>query len=79
MTTATLSVSGMTCGHCVAAVTEELSSLPGVTDVSVDLNPGSESRVVVESSGRLDGSSVAEAIDEAGYQLVGRGPGEQDE
>lgn len=60
-------VSGMTCGHCVHAVTTELSALPGVTEVKVDLESG---QVDVESTAPLDEDSVAAAIDEAGYTLV---------
>jgi copper ion binding protein len=66
MTTTTYTVSGMTCGHCVAAVTEELSKLDGVTRVEVDLASG---RVTVESDRPLDGAAVAAAVDEAGYAL----------
>lgn len=64
-------VSGMTCGHCVSAVTEELSSLPDVTSVKVDLVPGADSTVVVESAAPLDESVVRAAVDEAGYELTG--------
>lgn len=60
-------VSGMTCGHCVQAVTTELSALPGVTEVKVDLESG---MVDVESTAPLDEDTVAAAIDEAGYTLV---------
>lgn len=69
MTTHTYSVRGMTCGHCVAAVTEELTALAGVTDVSVDLVEGGTSPVTVTSDEPLDPALVAEAIDEAGYVL----------
>ena len=61
-------VTGMTCGHCASSVTEELSELPGVTDVAVDLPTGA---VTVTSATELDRSSVAAAVTEAGYQLVG--------
>lgn len=70
-TTATYAVTGMSCGHCVDAVTEELSALPGVTDVSVELVPGGDSRVTVTSAEPLAQDDVAEAIDEAGYELAG--------
>ena len=50
-TTATYSVTGMTCSHCVAAVTEEVSRLDGVSAVDVDLNAGGDSRVTVTSTG----------------------------
>jgi copper chaperone CopZ len=59
----------MTCEHCVAAVTTELSALPGVTAVSVDLESGGTSSVHVTSEAALDRSAVAEAVDEAGYAL----------
>jgi copper chaperone len=71
MTTATYTVSGMTCGHCVAAVTEELSQLPGVERVDVDLVAGGESAVVVTSAEPLAADAVRGAVDEAGYILTG--------
>jgi copper chaperone CopZ len=70
MSTTTYTVSGMTCGHCVAAVTDEVGALPGVTGVTVDLVAGGDSKVHVVSDSELDPSAVAEAVDEAGYQLV---------
>lgn len=63
MSTAT----GMTCGHCVNAVTTELSAIQGVTDVNVDLDTG---RATVTSNEPLDRDTVDAAIEEAGYQLV---------
>ena len=71
MTTETYRVTGMTCEHCVNAVTEELSALEGVSNVSVDLVAGGTSTVTVESSTELDSATVAEAVDEAGYALAG--------
>ena len=68
-TTTTYQVTGMTCGHCVGSVTEELSKLPGVTDVSVALVAGGTSTVAVRSNEPLKQSAVAEAVDEAGYEL----------
>ena len=68
--TTTLQVAGMTCGHCVSAVTEELTQLPGVTDVSIDLVAGGTSPVTVTSEQPLDDAAVAAAVDEAGYELV---------
>jgi copper chaperone len=67
MTTATYTVSGMTCGHCVNAVTSEIKELDGVTDVQVDLASGA---VTVTSGAPLDKAAVAAAVDEAGYQVV---------
>ncbi|BAW94182.1 heavy metal-associated domain protein [Actinomyces sp. Chiba101] len=64
--TTTLKVSGLTCGHCVAHVTEELEALKGVKDVSVVLNKGGQSVVTVVSDVVLDDAALAEAIDEAG-------------
>jgi copper ion binding protein len=67
MTTSTYNVAGMTCAHCVASVTQELSAIQGVTSVSVDLETGA---VRVESATELPIDAVTEAIDEAGYTLV---------
>jgi len=72
MTTATYQVTGMTCEHCVRAVTEELTSLGGVRGVTVDLHPGGESAVTVASDAPLPTGAVAAALDEAGdYRLAG--------
>ena len=68
--TTTIQVAGMTCGHCVSAVTEELTQLPGVTDVQVELVAGGTSPVTVTSEEPLDDAAVAAAVDEAGYELV---------
>jgi copper chaperone len=65
-TTKSYTVEGMTCGHCVAAVTEELSKLDGVSHVDVDLASG---RVTIESNHVLDSADVAAAVDEAGYTI----------
>lgn len=72
MASATFPVSGMTCEHCVRAVTEELTGLPGVGRVTVDLDPGGQSRVTVDSDAPLGREAVAAALDEAGgYRLAG--------
>ena len=72
MATATYQVTGMTCEHCVHAVTGELTNLDGVTDVSVDLVPGGKSAVTVTSEAPLPEHAVVAALDEAGdYQLAG--------
>jgi copper chaperone CopZ len=63
----TINVSGMTCGHCVSAVTMELSLLPSVTEVDVDLKSG---QVTITSDAALEQAQLATAIDEAGYELV---------
>ena len=68
--TTTYDVTGMTCGHCVQSVTTELSALPGVKDVSVELNAGAASQVTVVSDSPLDTEAVRGAVDEAGYTLV---------
>jgi copper chaperone CopZ len=73
MTTTTFSVDGMTCGNCVKHVTEELTALPGVQDVRVDLVAGGSSPVTVTSQGPLDDAAIAEAVDEAGYAVTPKG------
>jgi len=65
--TSTYTVTGMTCSHCVQAVTGELSTLPGVEDVRIDLPTGA---VTVTSQVPLTETDVRDAVDEAGYQLV---------
>ena len=70
-TTAAFRVTGMTCDHCVRAVTDEVSAIPGVRDVEVDLVAGGESTVRVVSEDALSEDTVREAVDEAGYQLAG--------
>jgi copper chaperone len=70
-TTTRYLVSSMTCAHCVAAVTEELSRLDGVQSVAVDLVSGGDSTVTVTSAGPLPAEAVREAVDEAGYELAG--------
>jgi copper chaperone len=67
MSTTTWTVQGMTCGHCVNAVTEEISSIPGVSDVAVDLATG---LVTVTADADPSADAVAAAVDEAGYTLV---------
>lgn len=64
-----VTVAGMTCGHCVAAVTEELSALPGVVDVAVDLHAGEDSPVTITSAAPLERAAVESAVTEAGYTL----------
>ena len=67
MSTVTWNVTGMTCQHCVHAVTEEVSALTGVTDVSVDLATGD---VTVTADPQPAREAVAAAVDEAGYVLA---------
>jgi copper ion binding protein len=69
MQTTTYTVTGMTCSHCVNAVSTEVGQIPGVTGVQVDLATGS---VTVTSEQALDDSAVRAAVDEAGYELAGR-------
>jgi len=68
MTVQTYQVTGMTCGHCVGAVTQEISGLDGVTSVDVDLKTG---EVTVDSQTPLEIDKVREATEEAGYTLAG--------
>ncbi|HEY9477711.1 MAG TPA: cation transporter [Microbacteriaceae bacterium] len=65
-----LAVNGMTCGHCVSSVTEELGALDGVKSVDVRLNPGGASQVMVTSDVELDSAAIEAAIVEAGYALA---------
>jgi copper chaperone CopZ len=67
MTTTTYRVDGMTCNHCVHAVTQEVSALAGVDDAVVDLSAGT-----VEVTGAVEADAVAAAVAEAGYTLAGR-------
>ncbi len=65
--TTTFRVTGMTCGHCQRAVTEEISRIPGVQGITVDLPTGSVTVAVTQPVDRAD---VAHAVDEAGYTLI---------
>jgi copper chaperone len=65
-----VNVSGMTCGHCVSSVSEELEALAGVEQVDVDLNAGGVSTVTITSTGTLSAAEIGEAIAEAGYLVV---------
>lgn len=60
-------VEGMTCQHCAASVSEEISELGGVTEVKVDVASG---KVVVFSDNEIDDSAVSAAVAEAGYRLA---------
>jgi copper chaperone len=72
MTSATYRVTGMTCMHCVHAVSDELKNLGGVRDVTILLRPGEESAMTITSDEPLSAEAVAGALDEAGgYQLAG--------
>ncbi len=65
-----VSVSGMTCGHCVSSVSEELEALAGVEAIDVDLNAGGISTVTITSSEQLSAAEIGEAVAEAGYLVV---------
>lgn len=65
-----INISGMTCGHCVASVTEELQELDGVENVAVDLNKSGISTTTVTSSRELSDAEISEAVAEAGYLVV---------
>ena len=73
MSTQTFPVTGLTCGHCVGAITSELSVLSGVTDVQIDLVPEGTSTLRVTADKALTDDEVAVALDEAGdYHLATR-------
>ncbi|ROR38512.1 heavy-metal-associated domain-containing protein [Kitasatospora cineracea] len=67
--TVTYTVSGMSCGHCEKAINGEVSALPGVTAVAADSRAGT---VTVTAEPAPSDEQVAAAVDEAGYELVGR-------
>lgn len=70
MTETKITVSGMTCGHCVQAVTSELTELDGVRDVAVELVAGGDSPVTITSDTPLDETAVTAAVAEAGDYAV---------
>ncbi len=65
-TTTTITVDGMTCGHCVNAVQTEVGKLDGVTDVAVDLSSG---QVTIVAETTPDPAALQEAVEEAGYEV----------
>jgi copper chaperone CopZ len=67
VTVNTYRVTGMTCAHCVGSVTDEVSRIPGVTDVKVDLPTG---EVTVTSEAPIDVETIRASVDEAGYELA---------
>jgi copper chaperone len=69
MTETVYTVTGMTCQHCVASVTEEIGTITGVSEVKVDLPTGA---VTVVSAAELSDDAVRAAVDEAGYSLAER-------
>lgn len=70
MSTQVFGVSGMTCGHCVNAVTEELAALPGVQGVRIELVAGGVSPVTIDVEAELPADLVRAAVHEAGYELA---------
>lgn len=69
MTTAGYTVSGMTCGHCAASVTAEVTKVDGVSDVQVDVAQG---RLTVISDRPVAQSEVLAAVQAAGYEAAPR-------
>ena len=67
MSTSTYTVVGMTCGHCVRAVTEEVTAVPGVTAVEVDLATGG---LTVVGDAPVEDAAVRAAVVEAGYEVA---------
>jgi copper chaperone len=67
MRSVTVTVSGMTCGHCATSVREEVTSIPGVTAVDVDVASG---KVRIDSEHHVDAAAIENAVEEAGYQLA---------
>ncbi|HWV50162.1 MAG TPA: heavy metal-associated domain-containing protein [Microbacterium sp.] len=63
-------VAGMTCSHCASSVSEELTAIDGIDGVTVDLNVGGASRVIVHSAAPIDPEAVRVAVEEAGYSLA---------
>ncbi|MGI9125396.1 MAG: heavy-metal-associated domain-containing protein [Mycobacterium sp.] len=68
--TRTYHVRGMTCGHCVNAVTEELTALDGVSGVSIDLVAQGDSPVTVTGTAEVPLGEIRDAVQRAGYELV---------
>ncbi len=67
MSSTDYTVRGMTCDHCAGSVTAEITKIPGVTGVQVDVAAG---RVTVESAQPVSADAVSEAVEEAGYEVV---------
>lgn len=67
MTTTSWTVKGLTCNHCVSSVTEEVSDVPGVEQVTVDLKTG---LLTVTSQQPLDDAAIRAAVEEAGYRVA---------
>jgi len=67
MNTVTITVAGMSCGHCASSIRAEVGQIPGVTAVEVDVTSGT---VVIDSQGPLDEATIRTAVEEAGYRLA---------
>jgi copper chaperone len=67
MSTTAYTVKGMTCGHCVSSVKEEVGEVAGVTNVEVDLATG---LLTVDSDGPIDAAKIVAAVEEAGYEVA---------
>jgi copper ion binding protein len=66
--TTSITVAGMTCGHCASSVREEIGDIPGVTAVDVDLSTGT---VTIDSDSPVRSEAIKAAVEDAGYQLAG--------
>jgi copper chaperone len=67
MSTVTVTVNGMTCGHCATSVRKEVGSIPGVTAVDVDVPSG---KVTIDSDQQVEREAIKGAVEEAGYELA---------
>lgn len=70
MTSKIINVDGMTCDHCVKAVTEEISKIPSVIEVNIDLHAGEISPVTITAGDEISDADIATAVEEAGYSIV---------
>jgi copper chaperone len=68
MSTTTVTVTGMNCGHCATSVREEIGDIPGVHTVDVDLASGN---VTIDSDSAIEAMTIRTAVEDAGYQLAG--------
>ncbi len=68
MATTTVTITGMTCGHCAASVREEVGEIPGVQAVEVDVASGA---VTIDSVAPVEADAIRSAVEEAGYRLAG--------
>lgn len=70
-TSTIVSLEGLTCGHCIASVTEEIEALEAVTSISIELVAGGISTATITSTAPLSTAEISEAVAEAGYTLIG--------